>query len=89
MLSNRLLERTEATSALSCELKESRRAAEIRENKLKAQAKEEITRMEKVIHQEKVSQAGRCPYLRLCMYDCMAEVLTCMWVIRLHHRYHI
>lgn len=55
LLSNHLLESTEALSALSCELKKSKRLSEIRENKLKAQAKEEISRMEKTIHQEKVS----------------------------------
>lgn len=55
LLNNSLLEKTKAASALSCELEESRRLAEVRENKLKAQVTEEITRMEKMFHQEKVS----------------------------------
>ena len=56
MLSNRLLERTEACSALSCQLKERRRWAELRESKIRSQAAEEISRIEKTVHQEKVSQ---------------------------------
>lgn len=58
MLTNRLIERTETSSALSSELKEFKRQAEMRENKIKSQAAEEICRMEKLIHQEKVSIAS-------------------------------
>ena len=54
LLSNRLVERTEASSALSSELKESKRLAEVRESKLKSQMIEEKARLEKMAHQDKV-----------------------------------
>ena len=54
LLSNKLMERTEASSALSSELRESKRQAEIRENKLRSQMNDERTRVEKSAHQEKV-----------------------------------
>ena len=54
-LSNRLMERTEANSALSSELRESRRLAEVHESKLRTQMTEDRAKMEKVAHQEKVS----------------------------------
>ena len=53
-LSNRLTEKTEASSALSCELKETRRQSEVRESKLRSLMSEEISRMERIVHQEKV-----------------------------------
>ena len=55
-LSNRLMERTEASSALSTELKENKRQAEIKENKLRSQLTEEKAKVEKTAHQEKVNQ---------------------------------
>ena len=54
LLSNRLMERTEASCALSSELKESKRQAEMRESKLRSQMTDEKAKVEKMAHQEKV-----------------------------------
>jgi hypothetical protein len=53
-LSNRLMERTEASCALSSELKASKRRAEMRESKLRSQMTDEKAKVEKMAHQEKV-----------------------------------
>lgn len=54
LLTNRLMERTEASCALSSELKENKRQAEMRESKLRSQMTEEKAKVEKMAHQEKV-----------------------------------
>lgn len=54
LLSNRLMERTEASCALSSELRESKRRAEMRESKLRSQMTDEKAKVEKMAHQEKV-----------------------------------
>lgn len=54
LLSNRLMERTEASCALSSELKENKRQAEMRESKLRSQMTGEKAKVEKLAHQEKV-----------------------------------
>lgn len=55
LLTNRLMERTEASCALSSELKENKRQAEMRESKLRSQITEEKAKAEKMAHQEKVN----------------------------------
>ena len=82
LLNNSLLEKTEAVSALSCELKKSRQLTEIRENNFKAQATEEVTRIEKIFHQEKVSQGVWTPITKIMCTVSMAislkSTFTCM-----------
>ena len=54
LLGDRLLEKTEASSALSCQLKEMGQQTEIQEGKLKIQVTDEIHRIEQIIHLQKV-----------------------------------
>ena len=55
LLGNRLMEKAKASSVLSCELKEMKGQTDLHESKLKSQVTEEISRMEQIIHLEKVS----------------------------------
>ena len=54
LLGDRLLEKTEASSALSCQLKAMERQTEIQEEKLKSQVTDEIHRIEQIINLQKV-----------------------------------
>ena len=55
LLGDRLLEKTEANSALSCQLEKMERQTEMAEGKLKSQVTEEIHRIEQIIHLQRVS----------------------------------
>lgn len=55
LLRDRLMERMEANSALSCQLVETKSQAEMRESELKTHMGKEISRMERSFCEEKVS----------------------------------